>query len=585
MKKTLAILLSAALLIGMICSAGVFTVSAEENQEDVYSVMGNSENVFYNAYDEYDETTEMTYDPHIGLYKLMLYDVQPEQDIEIYIVKNHDIVEDLRQGFDVYSTYFIFDVVSPCNILITYDVENNMVDVLGEGVIQFNVRDVYMSANGSNTFYDESNNYKTNRAMIKMTEVESKVWEVTVDNVLTSSDPYCTVAFGVNRYWYEYQSGDKTYGYYQCRFGFGQENYGVTSSGVETSAAVNKSIGIAFKVEENFSTVKFRLDLRNFDYRTKKGAKFTITVTPPEKETDFSLLFVDENDEPYAPDSEIPMEYNPETGFYELSVTNDFPSTDCRFYVLKNHGEDGKYGDPETGESYYYDVNTGKDIDITFDPLTDKINIIGYGVLNRANFHVENVVAAGNGSGSFLGGANWTETYSNNRMRETSPGVWEITYNDITANDNYKVKFALNTDPYSTNPWQFNLGSINGASYNSDEEQAVVRNGGDICFKVAESHSKVSFKLDLRDFSFRNRNTQVAKLTITVTPPEHTQYPTILGDVNGDRYVDILDAVLVQKYSAAKIVLSADQLLAADMNNDGVIDILDATAIQKRAAK
>lgn len=584
MKKSLAILLSAALLIGMICSAGVFTVSAEENQEDVYSVMGNSENVFYNAYDEYDETTEMTYDPHIGLYKLMLYDVQPEQDIEIYIVKNHDIVEDLRQGFDVYSTYFIFDVVSPCNILITYDVENNIVDVLGEGVIQFNVRDVYMSANGSNTFYEESNNYKTNRA-IKMTEVESKVWEVTVDNVLTSSDPYCTVAFGVNRYWYEYQSGDKTYGYYQCRFGFGNVNREIVGSGVETSAAVNKSIGIAFKVEENFSTVKFRLDLRNFDYRTKKGAKFTITVTPPEKETDFSLLFVDENDEPYAPDSEIPMEYNPKTGLYELSVTNDFPSTDCRFYVLKNHGEDGKYGDPETGESYYYDVNTGGDIDITFDPLTHKINIIGYGVLNRANFHVENVVAAGNGSGSFLGGANWTETYSNNRMTETSPGVWEITYNDITANDNYKVKFALNTDPYSTNPWQFNLGSINGASYNSDEEQAVARNGGDICFKVAESHSKVSFKLDLRDFSFRNRNTQRAKLTITVTPPEHTEYPTILGDVNGDRYIDILDAAMIQKYAASKVKLNKLQKHAADYNKDGKIDILDSIAIQRRSSK
>lgn len=582
MKKTLAILLSAALLIGMICSAGVFTVSAEENKEDVYSVMGNSENVFYNKYDEYDKTTEMTYDPHIGLYKLMLYDVQPEQDIEIYIVKNHDIVEDLRQGFDVYSTYFIFDVVSPCNILITYDVENNIVDVLGEGVVPFNVRDVYVQANGSNTFLDESTNYQSNRA-IKMTEVESKVWEVTVDNVLVSSQPYCYASFAVNRYWYEYQSGDKTYGYYKYRFGIGQENYGVTSSGVETSAAVNKSIGIAFKVEENFSTVKFRLDLRNFDYRTQTGAKFTVTVIPPESEPEFSLLYVDENDEPVAPDSEIPMEYNPETGFYELSVTDDFPSTDCRFYVLKNHGEDGKYGDPGTGESYYYDVNTGKDIDITFDPLTDKINIIGYGVLNRANFHVENVVAAGNGSGSFLGGANWTETYSNNRMTETSPGVWEITYNDITANDNYKVKFALNTDPYSTNPWQFNLGSINGASYNSDEEQEVVRNGGDICFKVAESHSKVSFKLDLRDFSFRNRNTQRAKLTITVTPPEEPV--TLMGDVNGDRYVDILDAAMIQKFAVNKAEFNRAQKRTADYNKDGKIDILDATAIQKRAAK
>ena len=57
-----------------------------------------------------------------------------------------------------------------------------------------------------------------------------------------------------------------------------------------------------------------------------------------------------------------------------------------------------------------------------------------------------------------------------------------------------------------------------------------------------------------------------------------------MGDVNNDGVVDILDAVLVQKYSADKAELSQEQIKVADFNGDGNVDILDATAIQKTAA-
>ena len=58
----------------------------------------------------------------------------------------------------------------------------------------------------------------------------------------------------------------------------------------------------------------------------------------------------------------------------------------------------------------------------------------------------------------------------------------------------------------------------------------------------------------------------------------------IVGDANGDGTVDILDAAVIQKYSAGKATLTPQQIKAADVNNDNTVDILDATQVQKFAA-
>lgn len=59
----------------------------------------------------------------------------------------------------------------------------------------------------------------------------------------------------------------------------------------------------------------------------------------------------------------------------------------------------------------------------------------------------------------------------------------------------------------------------------------------------------------------------------------------LIGDVNNDKFVDVLDALLVQEYSVEKKDLDDDQLYYADVNNDGSVDILDASMIQKYAAE
>lgn len=58
----------------------------------------------------------------------------------------------------------------------------------------------------------------------------------------------------------------------------------------------------------------------------------------------------------------------------------------------------------------------------------------------------------------------------------------------------------------------------------------------------------------------------------------------LLGDVNGDKEVNIKDATAIQKHLAELVVLSSQALEAADFNQDSDVNIKDATAIQKKIA-
>ena len=68
---------------------------------------------------------------------------------------------------------------------------------------------------------------------------------------------------------------------------------------------------------------------------------------------------------------------------------------------------------------------------------------------------------------------------------------------------------------------------------------------------------------------------------VTTSPVEPG---VVLGDVDGDGVVTILDATYLQKYLAQFKNFSSVKLEAADVNKDGVVTIIDATLIQKMLA-
>ena len=64
--------------------------------------------------------------------------------------------------------------------------------------------------------------------------------------------------------------------------------------------------------------------------------------------------------------------------------------------------------------------------------------------------------------------------------------------------------------------------------------------------------------------------------------PEEPVVEVVYGDVNGDGFIDIVDAALVQQRVAGWDV-ALDEV-AADVNGDGYIDIVDAALVQQRVA-
>lgn len=61
---------------------------------------------------------------------------------------------------------------------------------------------------------------------------------------------------------------------------------------------------------------------------------------------------------------------------------------------------------------------------------------------------------------------------------------------------------------------------------------------------------------------------------------------TLLGDVDGSGYVDMVDATILQRYvTLIAVPYDEDQLMCADVDGDGVLTVVDATFIQRYATK
>lgn len=60
---------------------------------------------------------------------------------------------------------------------------------------------------------------------------------------------------------------------------------------------------------------------------------------------------------------------------------------------------------------------------------------------------------------------------------------------------------------------------------------------------------------------------------------------TLLGDVNGDGEITVVDATILQKYIVGPTTLDDETLNVADVNKDGAVTVVDATLIQKFVVK
>ncbi len=79
--------------------------------------------------------------------------------------------------------------------------------------------------------------------------------------------------------------------------------------------------------------------------------------------------------------------------------------------------------------------------------------------------------------------------------------------------------------------------------------------------------------------------TQATQAPVTQATTVIIDGKVMLGDVDGDGSVSVIDATSIQQIIAKILVADAKMTVAADIDKDGVISVMDATAVQRYIAK
>ena len=262
-------------------------------------------------------------------------------------------------------------------------------------------------------------------------------------------------------------------------------------------------------------------------------------------------------------------------GTYTKVFSGVAPAEKLQIKVVENtaDGEQNWIGDA-TGNNITFDVTDTCDVTVTYNPSTSEITVTGDAVKLVTDIVITSMHAVGNGDPddeSWLNGAAWDETA--NEMEQVADKVYEITYHNVTAFENYQVKFAAN------GTWADSWG---GAEEKFTPESGVafdaVYNGENLTVNVPYELADVTLRIDLSNFNYATKAGAVATVTVTDAVPK-----TYIGDVNGDGKIDANDVTTLQMYIAKYADVTVNEAVA-DVDGNGKINVLDVTAIQKYVA-
>lgn len=219
--------------------------------EDIYIVAG-SEELCGTIWDGTDLNNKMT-DNGDGTYSKTFTNVAVKNGYQFKVVKNST-----EWYGDEADNNITFNVTTACDVTITFNTTTFKSTVTGTGVqaYVFNVEKVVAVGNGVGAWLNGAD-WVVDADANKMTQVADKVYEISFDNVPVGEEDYM-VKFATNGSW--------------------ADNFGgiFEASGKESDAMYNSG-NITFNLEKA-GTVTLRLDLSKFDYATRTGAKFVVTL-------------------------------------------------------------------------------------------------------------------------------------------------------------------------------------------------------------------------------------------------------------------------------------------------------------------
>lgn len=120
-----------------------------------------------------------------------------------------------------------------------------------------------------------------------------------------------------------------------------------------------------------------------------------------------------------------------------------------------------------------------------------------------------------------------------------------------------------------------------GRLYDSDMTELAYNddNGEGMNFRISYNvNARETYVLQIGAF---NSSDEAFNVTFNFEPNKET----LLGDVNGDGEITIVDSTILQKYIVGQTTLDDETLNVANVNKDGAVTVVDATLIQKFVVK
>ncbi len=198
----------------------------------------------------------------------------------------------------------------------------------------------------------------------------------------------------------------------------------------------------------------------------------------------------------------------------------------------------------------------------------------------------------------------YDETEFDYEMKE--PSVEVYFNNELLIQDtDYRIEYDKNTDAGEATVTVYSLKNdtvaekhftitpvdINKCDIQTLESVTAVGNDFEYIDKITYKSVQLFSGIDYTVSNEYNTATGIVTFTVTginnfagtatLTAKSPFDDTSLIGDVNDDGVVDVLDAAAIQKYAVGKSTMTPEQLYNADVNNDGNVDVLDAAEIQK----
>ena len=174
-------------------------------------------------------------------------------------------------GLDGTDNNVTFDVETACDVTVTFDPATNKITVTGDGVkmvTDLKVNTITVVGNGENNWLNGVA-WGVDAEVNHMTPVADKVYQIKYENIESADDAY-QFKFAVNDTWAANWGLPE-----QSAAPIGEE-FDLTFNGENM---LLNTVSAGFE-EDSLVDVTITLDVTNFDYSTRTGAKATVKVEP-----------------------------------------------------------------------------------------------------------------------------------------------------------------------------------------------------------------------------------------------------------------------------------------------------------------